>query len=76
MLGDVIGAVLVAKCLSWQPHIQPGVEQLGDIVEEVVGDKDDIEVGVAVIGGAGIAVGEEVADVVVVGSLHPNQPGV
>jgi hypothetical protein len=36
-------------------------------------------VGVAVIEGAGEAFGEfgeVVADVVVVGSLHPNQPGV
>lgn len=33
-------------------------------------------VGVAVIGGAGIALRDEVDDVVVVGSLHPNQPGV
>lgn len=32
--------------------------------------------GVAVIGGAGIALGDEVTDVVVVGSLQPNQPGV
>ena len=38
--------------------------------------EDDADVGVAVIGGAGEAVGDEVADVVVVGSLHPNQPGV
>lgn len=30
----------------------------------------------AVTGGAGIALGDEVTDVVVVGSLHPNQPGV
>ena len=31
---------------------------------------------VAVTGGAGVALGDEVTDVVVVGSLHPNQPGV
>ncbi len=31
---------------------------------------------VAVIGGAGIAVGDEAVDGVVVGSLQPNQPGV
>jgi hypothetical protein len=33
-------------------------------------------VGVTVIGGAGVALADEVADVVVVESLHPNQPGV
>jgi hypothetical protein len=64
-------AELVDEVGSRQPPNQPRWWQ-----EDVERKEDDEVVGAAVIGGAGIEVGGEVADVVVVGSLHPNQPGV
>jgi hypothetical protein len=56
---------------SRQSPNQPGWWQ-----EELEGTGVGDEVGVTVIGGAGVALADEVADVVVVESLHPNQPGV
>jgi hypothetical protein len=61
----------VEVVLSWQPPKKPGCwHEYDEVLVDVTGG--DVAVGVA--DGAGMAVSSVV--VVVVGSLHPNQPGV